>query len=300
MWWAEAKMTLVRIDAEFSALAGLASLRTAMADLPEQARITVMVHGFKFSPGIDGRCPHGDIFSLTPGESGSVSWPRHLGLGAAHLGIAFGWDGAGSLWRAWREARAAGAVLARLADLAAAEGRSIDLIAHSLGARVALSAMAQAEAGALGKAILIAPAEFQARAQEAMDRPCGAAARVLNVVSRENALYDRGLEWLLAPHRLGERSLGLGLSEPRGNWTDLRIDDPAALDALARLGYPIAPPLRRVCHWSGYLRPGIFALYRAVLSGSLALSLLRAALPEPRRGAGGPGWLLPFAAKASS
>ena len=57
------------------------------------------------------------------------------------------------------------------------------------------------------------------------------------------------------------------------------IDDPATEQALARLGYPLRPASVRVCHWQPYLRPGLFALYRALLARRLGPA------PTPR----GPG-----------
>jgi hypothetical protein len=70
------------------------------------------------------------------------------------------------------------------------------------------------------------------------------------------------------------------------NLTTLQLDDAASLAALRRAGYRIAPPARLVCHWSPYLRPGVFPLYRAVLDGALGLGQLRALLPEQ----GAPRW----------
>ena len=63
------------------------------------------------------------------------------------------------------------------------------------------------------------------------------------------------------------------------NWVDLQIDQPGTLRALARLGHALPAAPTRICHWSPYLRPGVFAIYRAALNGSLTLPILRAALP---------------------
>jgi Alpha/beta hydrolase family len=280
-------MTLVPIDAIDKTLVGLPRLMAAVEALPATAKITVMTHGFKYAPGQAGRCPHDHILSFAPDGLNPrvISWPMGLGVGADHLGIAFGWDGSGSLWRAWQMSAEAGRLLGHLVDLLAARGRRVDIIAHSLGARVALTAMASAGAGSVGKAILIAPAEFQARAQAALGGPAGKTAQVLNVISRENALYDRGLEWLIAPHRWGERSLGLGLAEDHARWTDLQIDQPATRQVLGDLGYRVAAPTQRICHWSGYVREGLFPLYRDILADRLPLTLLgRALAPVARPG----------------
>lgn len=275
-------MPLVAINATSTACAGLPALRAALDTLPADSRITVMIHGYKFAPGQKGKCPHEHILSFRPPEeeARAVSWPKHLQVGNAHLGIAFGWDASGSLWRAWHEAERAGRALARLLNELAANGRQVDVIAHSLGARVALTALRYTTKGAVRRKILIAPAEFQSTAEEAMMAPAGQTARVINVTSGENTIYDRGLKWLISPHRPTKKSLGVGLSKALPNWTELRIDDPDTLKILADLGYRIAPPVRRICHWSGYLRPGLFPFYRAVLSGSLPLDNLSAALSK--------------------
>jgi pimeloyl-ACP methyl ester carboxylesterase len=301
-----AAMTLVPINVVDDTLAGLTRLMPALQALPPQARVTVMIHGYQYAPGQPGRCPYDHIFSYAPapGNARVVSWPRRLDLGKNHLGIGFGWDGGGSLWRAWAMAAHAGGQLALLVDLIAASGHRVDLVGHSLGARVALCALAQVQAGSVGKAIFIAPAAFQQQARIALAGAGGAKLQVLNVISRENALFDRGLEWLLAAHRWRERSLGAGLDQHHSRWIDLRIDLDAARAALAHLGYPVAAPTRRVCHWSGYLRQGLFPLYRAVLSDRLALPKLGRALQASNRPAPRPEpfadlGLFPFGAPQS-
>jgi hypothetical protein len=46
---------------------------------------------------------------------------------------------------------------------------------------------------------------------------------------------------------------------------DLRIDAASTRAALAELGLRIRPPATRICHWSAYMRPGLFAVYRRML-----------------------------------
>jgi hypothetical protein len=293
-------MPLIAVNADAAGVAGLSSLRGALAALPQTAPVVVMLHGYRYTPRVDWRSPHRHILSLAPVSRAArvVSWPDRLGLGAGAegLAVAFGWDAAGSLWRAWAEARRAGAALARVLDEAAQRtGRPAHVIAHSLGARVTLAALAPlGDTPALGRAILIAAAEFRDAAARALATPAGRAAEVLNVTSGENDPFDAALEWLVAPHRPGARSLGAGLGRSAANWTDLPLDDEATLAALAGLGFRIAPPARRVCHWSGYLRPGVFPLYRAVIDGRLPLAVLRAALP----GTAPPRWSRLFAPPA--
>lgn len=262
-----------------------ASLAHALARMPDAAPIVVLLHGFKYSPFRDGRGPHDHIMALSPDRSRpkTVSWPRHLGFTGKRanegLCIGFGWEASGHIWRAYDEAARAGHALARLTDTLRTlrPGARIDVLAHSLGARVTLSALPRMQAGALNRAILMAPAELTSRAAQALDCPAGHAAQFLNVTSRENDLFDAMLESVIAPHRLSERSLGQ-ISPEHPRWRDLQIDHPEVIEGLARLGHRIAPPERRVCHWSPYLRPGMFPLYRAILEGRLPLE----ALPQAR------------------
>ena len=112
--------------------------------------------------------------------------------------------------------------------------------------------------------------------------PAGRAAEFINITTRENDLFDALLEHLIRPRDRQDRGLGHGLPAPAANWLDIQIDQAAALAGLAALGFVIAPPRRRICHWSAYQRPGLFALYRALLTrpGAIPLALLRAHLPQ--------------------
>ncbi len=175
-------------------------------------------------------------------------------------------------------AATAGRALARLlAQVARVRGDAAHVIAHSLGARVALAALPHLPCGAAGRMVLMHPAELRGAARAALATPAGRTASIVAVSGRENDLFDALFTWCVAPHRPGERSVGAGLDAL--NWLDLRVDRPEVLAALATLGHRIGPPARSVCHWSGYLRPGVFPLYRAVLDGRLPMGVLRAALP---------------------
>ena len=87
------------------------------------------------------------------------------------------------------------------------------------------------------------------------------------------------MEMLVRPPRRGDRMIG-HTALPLPNVATLQIDHAPSLAALRRAGYRVAPPLRRICHWSPYLRPGLFPLYRAFLDDRLPLRSLRALLPE--------------------
>ena len=116
---------------------------------------------------------------------------------------------------------AAGRALADLAALVAEldPGRGTDVIAHSLGARVALSALSHAAPGDFRRLILLAAAETRRPARMALTSPAGRTAEVINVTTRENDLFDFLAEWLLA---FGfDTALGQGIGAAKANWLAL-------------------------------------------------------------------------------
>ncbi|WBU57062.1 DUF726 domain-containing protein [Paracoccus sediminicola] len=256
------------------------------ASLPAGAPVIVMIHGYRFCPSQPEHDPHRHILGLGPMKPGARrqrSWPRALGLSAEGdeaLGIPFGWPARGRLAAAYRRAGEVGQGLAdRIAALSDSAGRPVHLIGHSLGARVALQALGAARPGSVGRLILMAAAELRPAAEAACDSPAGRRAEIINVTSRENDPFDLGLELLVGRARY--RALGQGLSQPRRNWLDLQIDAPDVRDSLSALGFPIGADTARACHWSPYLRDGLFELYRVALlqPWALPLPLLRAHLP---------------------
>jgi hypothetical protein len=263
--------------------------------LPPGAPVVAMIHGWRYAPGIVADCPHGSILSLDPpaGDRRAVSWPRHLGLdGQAGLGIALGWPAKCDPWRAHLRAARTGQALATIARrVHALSGRPLQVIAHSMGARVALAALPLVDPGQISRIILLAAAETRARALAALSSPAGQRVEVINVTTRENDLFDAFFEWGI---HLGLRtSIGQGLGQAQPGWHDLWIDQPRTLVGLAALGHPLADPPRRICHWSPYLRPGTIALYRALIDGQLAATDLPRHRPARRWSRlilGGQGW----------
>lgn len=258
-------------------------------DTDSSGPIIVMVHGFKFCPGSAATCPHRHILSLSPraGCWKALSWPCGLGFGAGApdegLGIAFGWPARGSIWRAYDRAEQAGEALARViaAIRRIAPGRPIHALAHSLGARVVLTALRRLNAGDVDRVILLAGAEYGATASDALSCGAGRTADVINITSRENDLFDFMMERLIAAPEPGDRMMSHTLPR-RPNTLTVQMDHHGTLEALDRAGYVIAPPSARICHWSSYLRPGVFDFYRALLrqSRQMPLARLRAVLPE--------------------
>lgn len=280
-------MPLLRItcDDQGPRLHGTAALIPALRHglAADPGPVTVMIHGFRYAPGHMISCPHRSLLAAGPVSSARIrSWPRRLGLRGQHgegLGLAFGWNARGTIWQAHARAAHAGRGLAALVDLIHRidPARPVNVVAHSLGARVALRALALD--APVSRMVLLAGAEFASTTRAALRTQAGQQAQVLNVTSRENDLFDFAMECLVRPPEAGDRMLGHGqLALP--NVATLQLDHTETLARLRKAGFPIAEPTRRVCHWSPYLRAGVFPLYRAVLSGSLSLPHLRALLPD--------------------
>ena len=260
------------------------ALKRGLCD--DHGPVTVLIHGYKYLPGHPVHCPHGSIFSRAPRSRDPkiLSWPKHLGLqgqSGEGLCVSFGWTARGTIWEAHQQAERAGMVLAGvLAEIRRlAPRRPVHVVAHSLGARVALAAIRDSVPGAISRAILLAAAEYGDAARAALLSAAGRRTEVLNVTSRENDLFDFMMERLVPPRRRGDRMLGHGCTQ-LPNMVTLQLDDKRSLAALSGAGFEIAAPERLVCHWSPYLREGVFPLYKAYLDGAMPLAHLRALLPD--------------------
>ena len=246
--------------------------------------IVVMVHGFRYCPNHPTHRASRTLFAPHPAHAPSrvISWPRHLGALDNHsdapLCVGFGWPARATLWEVQARTQVAGrALAAAVSRLSDAARQPVDLLCHSMGVTTSLAAFAHLNTGRVARLIALSGAAFLDDARAAMDTEAGQATQMLNVISAANAPFDRLLE---LSSRRGGRALGAGLTDPTPGWTDLHIDAPDTLQALQRLGYPVARPGRAVCHWSSYLRPGLFALYRGILTGQLGMGRLRTALPH--------------------
>lgn len=258
-------MAIVRVNAGQAGPAGMADLAVALQGLAPGAPVAVLIHGYRYAPGHPRECPHLDLFARTDRHPRLPSWPRALGLdGGDGLAVCFGWPARGTLQGAYRRAGVAGAQLASVLEAmrTAAPGRRIALVGHSLGARVAISALGAARPGCVDLGLLLAPAELAGVALA----PCGA--EVICVDSAENRVFDLGFGLVMrAP------TLARNLPQAPG-WCALALDCPETLAGLERLGWPVAPAAARVCHWGVYSRPGTMALYRALIDGRLPVCAL--------------------------
>lgn len=239
-----------------------------------------IVHGFMFDPGDVGGPNDPEPFMqdvrewLNLPNAISVSW----------YSVPFGFRPARPLAstlqtiRAWTSAWAAGhatpyAHAWELAEFTAAgladilsRRKDVTLIAHSLGARVALQAAAQAAPGSITRIVLLNGSELAPNARAIMEY---ADVRVLNLVVQT----DDVLKWL------GSRFTGeapapcvgqAGLQAWHPNWRDVPLDDPG-LRARARhaRGWDLCGdnPARLLDHWYTYRHVGNAPLVQAWLAG---------------------------------
>ncbi len=242
------------------------AVKSALDRLSKHGPVVIMLHGYKYDPDLPEADPHRLLFSFTPQPSSkrTTSLPRQLGLcHEGTLAIGFAWRARGSIWRAHRNAaRAAHDLAALIRQIRQiAPTRPIHIVAHSLGARVALCTLEHLNKGDIGRVILITPAAFECELRKSQQAPAGQTAEIVNVRSRANFLYDL-LLWLALPH--WGRTMSFGRLRYK-NLLDMVIDHDATLEGLETAGFEMTRPNVRICHWSGYLRHDVCAVYQALL-----------------------------------
>jgi pimeloyl-ACP methyl ester carboxylesterase len=225
--------------------------------------------------------PFNQIFAVSPQSRcfKVASWPKGLGFDTdknTGLCIPFAWPAMSPMTLSrvpgtgfreiYERAAEAGKLLSHLVKLVhlIAPERQVDVVAHSLGARVALEA---SDAGArFDRMILLSGAETAKRACDVLAKVPDA--QVFNFSTDVNAAYEA----LFAVSMPGS---GRTLSKlpPLPNVVTAKLDRWDVRDALAQLGYPIAAPERRICHWSTYTARGALAFYSALLRQRKSLSI---------------------------
>ncbi len=288
-----------------------AVLERGLSGVPADAPVVVLIHGYRFDPAspLGRHDPHRSVYGLdVAAEDGRArSWPAGLGFHgsdpAAGLCVGFGWpasephlpnliasgrNGFAAVYdRAALMGRHLARVIARLQELR--PGLPVDVMAHSLGARVALSALGHLDT-APGRMVLLGAAEFDGRAEEALDGLRGAEPpQIYNVTARANDFYDAVFETFAPRRSMSERAIGQGLRAPRPFWLDLQLDRADLTDWINDRGIPLSPARARMCHWSFYTRAGTFGVYQAILRRRPGwdIPLLRA---EPCFNAQEPRW----------
>jgi pimeloyl-ACP methyl ester carboxylesterase len=290
----------------------------AAAALPAGQPPLVMVNGFLFDPKHavspepgDTDNPHGRIYHFKDtGERNeqrhhTTGWPLWMGFdevdqaGGSGLAVAFGWHSqpgfASSLIdhfenfyaRAYENAGLAAWVLVNVLDelAAALPDRPIDIMAHSLGSRVVVRAIALAArhhpdlTERIGRVVFLGGAEYVVEAQlmtsrlHDLNRP--RRPDFYNIVSRENDVLDK-LGENFGPRTFGNSQVighnGLDLSERAvktvPNWIDLQIDGERLQDWMQeQRGIQVSGdrPNNIWDHWYYYTFRGNMDLYRGIL-----------------------------------
>lgn len=236
---------------------------------PLDTPVVILIHGFRYDAAKPENDPAKSIFSPVPpaDDPRSVSWPRHLGFcrGRTEEGLCIGlsWPARTGIREAYQRANEAGVSLARLVDLIrfADPRREVVVVAHSLGARVALCALPHIKAGRIHRMVFIYGAEIGRETDHCLSTGNYPLPRIINVTSRENWIIDCTFAAAIT-RRPWTKTLSSCTATRCAEWIDLPLHDPNALALLRAAGYPISQSLRPICHWSGYLRPGVFTVYR--------------------------------------
>jgi pimeloyl-ACP methyl ester carboxylesterase len=310
-------------------------LDTVAAGLAPDAPVTVMIHGFLNDPTqivdeddpAENDNPHGRLYHFkdtgenTEIREHSTGWPLWLGFeaddaGRTGLAVAFAWQskpgffssliGYGKTFyeRAYQMAEEAAWVLVNVViALGRALGpRPIDLFCHSLGARVAIRALAIAAKRAdahemvarTGRVILLGGAEYVVEAQLMMRRLAqlgrDGGPSFYNVGSRENDVLDIlgenfGPSTFGSGQVIGHNGLGRQRSSTARNrdawrgspWMDLQIDSPALQTWMDERGITISGDREDSVwdHWYYYTFRGNMERYRNILRQRDAWSLER-------------------------
>jgi pimeloyl-ACP methyl ester carboxylesterase len=263
-------MPLLRINATARGLRMHGSPQSVKALLAQaaltQGPVVIMVHGYKYSPFVAGHCPHEKIFAR-------AGWPAALGdTQGDTLFVAFGWHARGAFAGTHATACTQAEQLAQIVTALRPRG-PVHIIAHSLGATLALAALPHLQKGDVGRVVLLSGAAHLELAHAALATPAGRYSDLFHVTSASNAVFDFIFERLMG----GTGAIGRGLLH--ANAFTVQIDCPETLAHLAELGFPIAPPQRRICHWSSYTREGVMALNTALLRGALGRDALRFTRP---------------------
>ena len=275
------------------------AVKAAAPALRKSQPLVVMVHGYKFDAlEPNSANPHDYLYHFDPDRAGSdrwqrpASWPIGLGFrerdpwGIDGLAVGFAWSSRpnqriGAFCKAYQDAAVAGRALFNTLEMLAQAypSRDIDIFVHSLGARVALTALRVAARRGrndvlerIGRVLLLGPAELVSIARETMqaiDRAAPARRpEIYSIVARENDFFDVLVE-RFSPRMEGVTPICVGshgMGEDFDGWLDLQLDSPAIIEWLAGRGVVIGGgPPRRVCHWGVYNRPGALDLYADIL-----------------------------------
>jgi len=246
------------------------TLEPALDMLPDNAPVVIYVHGH-----LDW--PHPDVLQQAREQVGlaiTLNWPAK----ARFFGVV------PDVNQLYVDAGNAAPALAWLINLLGklAPDKQIDMIAHSLGARVGLQTLPYLRQGNLARFVGLAAVEFSAYTLMALQAPIARDISFYNVTSAKPSLFHHMM------HHLGPRPgpadglLCRGFAFPRANWIDICLEKPA-----------VQRPLTDLCGKLLNLKPNlgkpplisqieaVFLQYRRQTHISELRNLLGAAIPGP-------------------
>ncbi|MDX2102396.1 MAG: hypothetical protein SF002_07635 [Alphaproteobacteria bacterium] len=280
----------------------LMALVKAHTEGRHQNHITILVHGFLFDPSeqepdpSDPDDPRTGVFAVPgkerqPGESWLPIFNVRDATAAADAPLlCFCWTSRGAWARAsWSNpylyplfdlAPQAARALAGVIQALHANGITIDILAHSLGTRVALKAMGyldgKTKASAVRRMVLLNGAEYSIDARDAIE---GAATHVFNLVNSNDAVLSTFAEQAAVPFRAQTMReswvIGYRGVRPTETWIDIAMvptqtaqqkKQKAVFKALGQFTIESGPDSQRGPHWINYRAPENQRFIRMLLS----------------------------------
>ena len=263
--------------------------------LPLAPRILVMINGFDYDPterGDDN--PHQTLFrewgakfrglvsndwecfgfGWYSAELEASSWLGGI-IRAQWNPYRWGWDLAG---------KAAGVLAHTIQSRLDRSEAEICIIAHSLGARVALNALSQLPNDSVKRVLILNGSEYS-QSSKVVARYTNA--HLLNVVVKADDVLNK-LGSVFAPEAFVKAVVGQsGIYNPPINWLDICLDDPEVQVRAAACGYDNIRgdnPANIADHWYSYTHKENWPLFLDFLGGTRSLSHFRnisGPLPKP-------------------
>ncbi|MCP5075883.1 MAG: alpha/beta hydrolase [Rhodobacteraceae bacterium] len=196
-------------------------LKPLIDDMPPDKPIVVYVHGHK-------AWPHPDLLAQADRQSGlaiTFCWPafdRIFKL-VPDVGQLYADAGTAALALAW--------LLNLLGDIA--PNRPVDLMVHSLGARVGLQTLRHLKHRNLSRFVCLAGVEFSAVTLLALQAPAARKVEFYNVTSERSLLFHQLMHFFGPRPGPAEGLLCRGFAFPRKNWIDIHLEAPEVRRPLA-------------------------------------------------------------------
>ena len=251
--------------------------------LPSTRKIIIMINGFDYDP-----TEHSDD---NPHQTLFREWGERVQTlaGDDWECFGFGWYSAelepsswlGGLIRGywnpyrwgWELAGQAAGILAKaIQSRLDGSNAEICIIAHSLGARVALSALAQLPSDSVMRVLLLNGSSYS---QSSKVIATYTDSHVLNVIVKADDVLNK-LGSVFAPEAFIEAVVGQsGIENPPVNWLDICLDDPDVQARATACGYDNIRgdnPNNIADHWYSYTHADNWPLFCDFLGGTRSLS----------------------------